>query len=107
MYIVSDSVGKDKLNSRWEDGVFVGIRERSGEILIGTHKGVVKARAFRRKGTEKERWNNDEIEKCTGLPWEPVPGREGIEVKSSVNERRDPDEEIHCQRPRSARLYGR
>ncbi len=55
MYIVSDSVGKDKRNTRWEDGVFVGIRERSGEILIGTSKGVVKARAFRRKGTEGER----------------------------------------------------
>ena len=38
MYIRAESVGKDKYNSRWEEGVFVGVREESGEVIIGTEK---------------------------------------------------------------------
>ncbi len=53
LYIKAESVGKDKYNSRWEEGVFIGVREESGEIIIGTEKGVIKARAFRRRGSEK------------------------------------------------------
>ena len=30
------SVGKDKFDSRWETGIWLGIREESGENIIGT-----------------------------------------------------------------------
>jgi hypothetical protein len=92
MYIRAESVGKDKYNSRWEEGVFIGVREESGEIIIGTEKGVIKARAFRRKGSEKERWSQEHVKSIGGVPWEPIPGREGIEIKSSVNLPRDETE---------------
>ena len=36
LYIRSDSVGKDKFNSRWEPGVFIGVKDDSGEVIIGT-----------------------------------------------------------------------
>ena len=36
----------------------------------------------------------DNVKSVGGIPWEPIPGREGIEIKSTVNERRDPDEEV-------------
>ncbi len=49
LYIRAESVGKDKYNSRWEEGFFLGVREESGEIIVGTKEGVIKARAFRRK----------------------------------------------------------
>ncbi len=35
LYPMSESVGKDKYNSRWEEGVVVGIREESGELIVG------------------------------------------------------------------------
>ncbi len=98
MYIRAESVGKDKYNSRWEEGVFLGIREESGEIIVGTEKGVIKARAFRRKGSEAERWSRDNVKSVGGIPWEPIPGREGIEIKSSVNLPRD-DTEIKKMEP--------
>ena len=34
----------DKLGSRWEYGIFVGVRPRSGELLVAIATGVVKAR---------------------------------------------------------------
>ena len=44
-----------KLLVRWSDGVFLGVREESGEVLIGTRDGVLKARSFKRKGSLEER----------------------------------------------------
>ena len=38
----------DKLNPKYEYGVFVGARPRSGELWVATPSGVVKARAVRR-----------------------------------------------------------
>ena len=57
--------------------VFLGILNRSGEIIVGARAGVVKARVFRRKGSESERWSRDEIEAIRGTPWVPFPGRVG------------------------------
>ena len=103
-YLKAGSTGKDKFESRWEDGVWLGIRDRSGESIIGTPEGVVKARDFRRKGVLTERWNRDEINGFRGLPWEPIPGKEGdYEIRVKVNMpdqsqeiiRRRPDQELH------------
>ena len=53
-YLKPKSVGKDKLHSRWGEGVWFGVREESGETLIGTREGVIKVRTFRRKaGAER------------------------------------------------------
>ena len=38
------SKGVDKLESRWSSGVWIGLRDESGEILIGTELGVIKVR---------------------------------------------------------------
>ena len=61
----------------------VGFYERSQEsrhvekIIVGTREGVLKARSFRRKPEEY-------FKEVKGTPWEPVPGRERIEIKSRV-----------------------
>ena len=78
-------MGKDKLHTRWGDGIFLVARNESSEIIVGTNMGVVKARAFRRKGSEDERWNREEIERMKGTPWEPIPGRRGISLKTAVH----------------------
>ena len=52
--------GKDKLDTRWEDGVFAGVREESGEIYVMSSQGVRKVRAYKRR-PEGERWNQEEF----------------------------------------------
>ncbi len=51
-HLPAASVGKNKLVVRWEDGVWLGIKMESGASILGTAKGVAKAREFRRKPTE-------------------------------------------------------
>jgi len=80
-FLKPQSVGKDKLDPRWEQALFVGMREESGEILMMNENGVIKVRTFMRKA-EEERWNQEEFAMARGTPWEPIPGRSNIEVKS-------------------------
>ena len=83
-FIRPKSKGKAKASSRWESGIWSGIRDESGEYIIGTSKGYVKVRTVRRKGSEEERWNWEEFNAVQGLPWEPIPGRPGIELTSKI-----------------------
>ena len=59
MFLRAKSVGKEKFDSRWEDGIWLGIREESGENIIGTRDGVLKARSIKRRGTHAERWTDE------------------------------------------------
>ena len=52
--------------------------------MIGTSKGVIKVRDVKRKATVEERWNKEKMKEVQGVPWEPVPGREGIDIKAQV-----------------------
>ena len=36
LYLKLGTKGKDKLNSRWETGVWMGIKDETGECVIGT-----------------------------------------------------------------------
>ena len=81
MYLRLQSVGKDKLDTRWEDGVFAGVREESGELYVMREEGVIKVRSFQRK-PEEERWNQAEFLSAKGLPCQPIPGGKDAEVKS-------------------------
>ena len=57
LYLMPGTVGVNKHACRWDVGVWLGVRDESGEILIGTSKGVIKANVFRRRGSEAERWD--------------------------------------------------
>ena len=59
-----------KLQARWRDGVHLGIRMESSEMLIGTSEGVFKVRSIRRK-TEGLRWSASDVEQIIGVPWKP------------------------------------
>ena len=87
-----ESEGKDKGESRWGEGVFLGVKEESGEIIIGIGKGVVKARTFRRFGSEEERWRMEKVVEMKGTPWELIPGdgRGSQEMGIAVGEDREP-----------------
>ena len=58
---------------RFLEGTWLGIDLRTGEVLIGTRSGVVRARTIRRR-LEGERWSAEEALGIKGTPWEPTPG---------------------------------
>ena len=75
MYLKLRYRGKNKVRSRWSSGIWLGIREESGEVIVGTDKGVIKVRTIRRKGSDNERWDLVQLNEMRGTPWEPQPGR--------------------------------
>ena len=79
-YCKSKTAGKNKARSRWESGIWLGIRDESGEVIVGTSSGVVKCRSVRRKPTHEERWNRVQLDEMLGTPWEPVPGFTSDEI---------------------------
>ena len=58
----------EKLNARWEFGVFVGVKAASGEIWVATKEGLQAVRSVRRLPLE-DRW--DSGNKCfvKHVPW--------------------------------------
>ena len=61
-----------RLEDRWREGIFVGIADRSAEVLVATPEGVKKARSVRRRA-DPERRNKALVDGMIGLPWCPVP----------------------------------
>ena len=72
-YMKPGTKGVNKFDSRWETGIWLGIRDESGESIVGTSEGVIKVRSIRRKGIAKERWDAEQFNKITGTPWQPNP----------------------------------
>ncbi len=62
------SVGKGNLDARWKEGAWLGIKVGSGELLIGTNDGVARARDFRKKPENGDRWNKEDFDKFRGAP---------------------------------------
>ena len=83
MYMKPDITGKDKMDARWETGVWLGMREESNESIIGTRHGCIKVRSFKRK-PESDRWQKEDIATMQGVPWEVIPGHPERELKSRV-----------------------
>ena len=91
------SEGKEKLDTRWEDGVFAGVREESREIYVMCAEGVRKVRSYKRR-PEEERWNQEEFSHAIGTTWEPEPGRHHIEIKARFSMKDDEmDEKVELQ----------
>ena len=53
----------------------MGIKDESGECIIGTSEGTVKARDFKRLADSSKRWNSELVSSLRGPPWQPTPGR--------------------------------
>lgn len=47
-YSKPKSKGIDKMNLRWIKGIFLGILENSGELILGTTEGIIKVRTMRK-----------------------------------------------------------
>ena len=62
---------KAKLDPKWQDGAFIGTRDRSDDMLIMTPSGVYKWRNVRRR-PELERWDFEFLTTLKGMPWNPA-----------------------------------
>ena len=60
-----ESAREKKLERRWENGIYLGVRRESTEIIVGNAKGVVKTRTFTVR-PEGQRWQNSK--ECHGNP---------------------------------------
>ena len=58
----------EKLNTRWEYGVFVGVKATSGEVWAATKEGLQTVRSVRRIPLE-ERWNETIKDFVKHVPW--------------------------------------
>jgi hypothetical protein len=67
-----------KINARWEFGIFVGVRRRSGEVWVAVKGKVMSVRSVRRIPVE-ERWGKDCIEWVDRVMWNRYKGDEGAD----------------------------
>ena len=68
LYKIKAGQRLEKINSRWDFGIFVGVRKRSNEIWVATREGIISVRSVRRIPVEK-RWGKDNIEWVKWAPW--------------------------------------
>ena len=57
-----------KSTSLRADGIYLGVKGTSGEIIVGTKEGVWKTRTMRRRPME-ERWSPANMDMIVGVPW--------------------------------------
>ena len=67
-------------------GIFLGMRLRSDEILVGTARGVIKTRTLRRR-VEEEEWDNEFARSIKGEPRQPVLGINSDHVSAAISDR--------------------
>ena len=67
-----------KLNARWGEGICVGIRRRSNEIMVASREGIMLARSVRRVPLEK-RWDKQNLDMVRWAPWHRYGGDENAD----------------------------
>ena len=58
VYLKPGAEGTIKADVRWHGGIYLGMRLRTEEHLIGTDHGVIKVRSIRRRGMTDLQWDN-------------------------------------------------
>ena len=58
-----------RVEPRWEDGVFLGVSDRSDELCVGTERGMHKVRTVRRREAT-ERVDLTFLNSVSARPWD-------------------------------------
>ena len=66
-------------------GIWLGVIERTEEMIIGTKDGVVKCRTVSRMSKD-DQWNGEMVVHMKGLPWELVPGKRSMHIPVDIND---------------------
>ena len=75
-----------KWTCMWEDGIYLGVKATTAEVIVGNRNGVWLTRTVRRKPA-KERWDRSNLEMVVAVPWrknEDDPKMDGERLKSEV-----------------------
>ena len=75
---------KDKFQSEWLEGIWLGHSRSANEHIIGAQEGVVRAYAIKRQDADS-RWCTEMLEQLKGTPQQPDPSRPGLAVPVRVN----------------------
>ena len=65
---------RNRMNPRYQYGVWLGMRNNSAECFIGNADGVFRAREIRRLEPQ-DRWDTRAIHSVIGVPWRMTDGR--------------------------------
>ena len=74
---------KDKFQSEWEEGLWLGHARNSNEAVIGTREGMVRAYAIRRQD-EDSRWSAVWVQSLQGTPQQPDPRKASVAIPIMV-----------------------
>ena len=69
---------------RQQEGFFLGLQHESGEVLVGTALGVVRAHSFVRV-PEDQQWKPVQLGQFRGTPDKPVPTVEGDRIPIDID----------------------
>ena len=64
----------NRMNHRYQYGIWLGMRNNSAECFIGNADGVFRAREIRRLEPQ-DRWDTEAINNVIGVPWRMTDGR--------------------------------
>ena len=78
---------KDKIESEWHEGLWLGQSRSTNETIVVTAEGVVRACTTRREDAD-ERWKGDLIKKPQGTPARPDPS--WVQLMVPIRVRFDP-----------------
>ena len=91
---------RNKAETEWFTGVWLGPANSSSETLIGTTKGVVRASAIKRIGVT-EKWDVNAILDMKGTPQRPNPNKPGLYIPVQI--RLEPEVPFHMPAMKPAR----
>jgi hypothetical protein len=89
---------KDKMESEWEEGIWLGHNRATNESVIGTENGVIRAYSIERK-PEGERWDRAMMDAIKGTPQQPDPTKQSVHIPTKVNFDEPDDEEVEEAQP--------
>ena len=75
---------KANLEPRFLNGIFLGLTDRSDEIIVYGAEGIRKARTIKRR-PEEEMWRKEEVLAVTGTPLQPNPSSEDTRIRTKMN----------------------
>ena len=88
---------ENKLDGKWNAGYFLGFYWRTGEAVVGTRQGAVRAGTIRRVGAHR-RWDAEGLDSVRGIPWQWDPDAGEVPDKLFVRLLSD-DEKKHLAGP--------
>ena len=91
-------IEKNKAETEWFQGVWLGPATSSSETLIGTIKGVIKASSIKRFGIS-EKWDANAITDMKGTPQMPDPNLPGLHIPVRIRVEPEVPFEMPAMRP--------